>query len=117
MERSMLLMAVGVAKSLGRADISLVSVEEYPGLLLFLFSCKLAKDSKAVVIGFAAAGNIGDTVGKDLVVEGVQQDCPFPILFPDLQHVHVGNDELNRFRCVSIASYFVEEDMVLFSCG
>ena len=32
------IMAVGLAKGLGRVDSSLVGVEDYPGLLLFLFS-------------------------------------------------------------------------------
>ena len=34
------IMAVGLAKSLGRVDSSLVGVEDYLGLLLFLFSCQ-----------------------------------------------------------------------------
>ena len=46
------IMAVGLAKSLGRVDSSLVGVEDYLGLLLFLFSCKVVEDSKAIVIWF-----------------------------------------------------------------
>ena len=54
-------------------------------------------------------------VSEDLVVEGVQQNCPFPILLPDLQHRHVGNDDLNRFCCVPMASNLVCKDMAFFS--
>ena len=54
-------------------------------------------------------------MGKDLVVKGVQQDRPFPILLPDLQHRHVRNNNFNGFRCVPMASYLVGEDMTLFA--
>ena len=33
------ILTMGLAKSLGRVDSSLVGVEDYLGLLLFLFSC------------------------------------------------------------------------------
>lgn len=35
------ILTVGLAKSLGSVDSSLVGVEDYLGLLLFLFSCQL----------------------------------------------------------------------------
>ena len=52
------ILVVGLAKSLGRVDSSLVGVEDYLGLLLFLFSCKIVEGRKAIVIWFVAAGNI-----------------------------------------------------------
>ena len=66
------IMAVGLAKSLGRVDCSLVGVEDYLGLLLFFFACKAIQNCKAIVIRLVVAGNVCDAVGKDLVIEGVQ---------------------------------------------
>ena len=65
------ILVMGLAKSLGRVDSSLVGVEDYLGLLLFLFSCQSVKDGKTVIVWFAAAGNICDAVRKDLVIEGI----------------------------------------------
>ena len=83
------IMAVGLAKSLGRVDSSLVGVQDYLGLLLFLFACKSVEDSKAFIVWFVAAGDVGDTVREDLVVEGIQQDRPFPVFPSNLEHGHV----------------------------
>ena len=77
-------MAVGLAKSLGRVDSSLVGVEDYLGLLLFLFACQLVYYSQAIIVGFVTSGNIGDAVSKDLVVEGIQENRPLPGLLADL---------------------------------
>lgn len=54
-------------------------------------------------------------MSKDLIVERIQEYCPFPILLTDLYRRHVRNDDLNGFRCVPMASYLVREDMALFS--
>ena len=66
---------MGLAKSLGRVDSSLVGVEDYLGLLLFLFSCKIVEDSETFIVWFVAARDVGNAVSEDLVVEGVQQNC------------------------------------------
>ena len=47
--------------------------------------------------------------------KAAEQNRPFPILFTDLQHRHVRNNDLNGFRCVPTASYLVREDMTFFS--
>ena len=83
------ILTMGLAKSLGRVDCSLVGVEDYLGLLLFLFSCQLIQDSQTIIVRFVAAMNICDTMGKDLIVKGVQKECPFPILLSNLQYRHV----------------------------
>ena len=66
------ILTMGLAKSLGRVDNSLVGVEDYLGLLLFFFACKAIQNCKAIVIRLVVAGNVCDAVGKDLVIEGVQ---------------------------------------------
>ena len=67
------ILAMGLAKSLGRVDSSLVGVEDYLGLLLFLFSCQLIQNGQTVIVRFVAALNICDTMGKDLIVKSVQE--------------------------------------------
>ena len=89
MERNIVILTMGLAKSLGRVNGSLVGVQDYLGLLLFLFSCQLIQNSQAIIIWFVAASNICDTVSKDLVVKGIQEECPFPIFLADLQYGHV----------------------------
>ena len=90
-------------------------MEDYLGLLLFLFTCQAIEGGEAVVIRLVAAGNVGNAVSEDLVVEGIQQDCPFPILFSNLEHGHVRNDDLNGFCCIPTASHFIRKDMAFFS--
>ena len=83
------ILTMGLAKSLGRVDSSLVGVQDYRGLLLFLFSCQLIQNSQTVIIWFVAALNICNTVGKDLIVKCIQEKSPFPILLANLQYGHV----------------------------
>ena len=90
------ILTMGLAKSLGRVDSSLVGVEDYLGLLLFLFSCQLIQNSQTIIVRFVAALNVCDTVSKDLIVKGVQKKCPFPMLLSNLQHCHVRDHNFGR---------------------
>ena len=72
-------MTVGLAKSLWRVDSSLVGVEDYLGRLLFSFVHKLFEYSQTMIIWFVAALDGSYTVRKDLIVERIQQDCPYEI--------------------------------------
>ena len=83
------ILTMGLAKSLGRVDGSLVGVEDYLGPMLFLFSCQLIQNSQTVIVGFVATLNICDTVSKDLVVKGIQKECPFPMLLANFQYRHI----------------------------
>ena len=83
------ILTMGLAKSLGRVDSSLVGVEDYLGLLLFFFPCQLIQNSQTIIVRFVAALNICDTMGKDLIVKGVQEECPFPIFLADFQYGHI----------------------------
>ena len=78
------ILTMGLAKSLGRVDSSLVGVEDYLGLLLFLFSCQLIQNSQTVIVRFVAALNVCDTMSKDLVIKGIQEKRPFPIFLANL---------------------------------
>jgi hypothetical protein len=62
---------MGLAKSLGRVDSSLVGVEDYLGLLLFLFACQTIKDGKTVIVRFITSANIRNTMSKNLIIEGI----------------------------------------------
>ena len=47
------------------------------------------EDGKAVVVRYIASTSVCDTVGKDLIVEGIQKNRPFPVLLSNFQHRHV----------------------------
>ena len=72
-------MTVGLAKSPGGVDSSLVGVEDYLGCLLLCFSYKAFQHLQTMVIRFVAAGDRGRFVGNDLVVERVQKNRPLPV--------------------------------------
>ena len=106
------ILIMGLGKSLGRIDSALVGVENYRGLLFFLFTCELIQNSQAVIVRFVTALNICDTVSKDLIVKGIQEKCPFPILLSDLQHCHVRHNDLSRLRSIPTTLYFIGKDPV-----
>ena len=96
------IMSVGLSKSLGRVDSSLVGVEDYRGRLLFSFVYQLFQNVKTMVVGLVASGDGCDAVGQDLVVEGIHQDRPLPGCMTDLEHGHVRNHDLQRGRGIPV---------------
>lgn len=53
-----------------------------------------------------------NAVGKDLVVEGIQQDSPLPIGVSNFEHGHIGSNKLEWPGCVPASFDLVgKEDM------
>ena len=93
-------MFMGVLKSPWGVDGSLVGVEDYLGPLLLFFACQSVKFVQAMVVRFVVSGNRWNTVGDDLIVEGIEQQCPFPLLTVVLQYCHIGYYNLKRRLCI-----------------
>ena len=67
-----------------------------------------------MIVGLVASRLRCNAVGKDLVVEGIQQDGPLPIGVPDFEHGHIGNNKLEWLCCVPASFDLVgKEDMFL----
>ena len=97
-------MTVGLAKSPGGVDSSLVGVEDYLGCLLLCFAHKAFQNLQTVVIRFVAAGDRGRFVGNDLVVERVQKNRPLPVTAFVLEYGHIRNHDLKGLPGVPATS-------------
>ena len=89
---------MGLAKSPRRVDSSLVGVEDYLGCLLFSFIHKLFQFIKAVVIRFIAPGLRSNAVSQDFIVEGIQEERPFPVCISSFEHGHVGVNASDKMK-------------------
>lgn len=62
----------------------------------------LARDIYITIMGLVIPCNRGNAVRNNFVIEGIRQQCPFPLLSHAFQNGHARYNELKRGFCIPL---------------
>ena len=68
-----------------------------------------------MIVGLVAPCLGCNAVGKNFVVECIQQDGPLPIGVPNFEHGHIGNDKLERLGRVPASFDLIGKENAFFT--